>query len=221
MFSWYFLVTVATFGILAWVPFVHALSRLRRRWIAMLTLVYLVAGTVEMVLLFLAPTNSAGQSSTDDTVATIGGLLLLAIVISAVVLQAVLVSEIRATPQRPVAQPVPPDIALTTALAARARRDEARQLARTDPLLARDLRIGRPDLPHTYEDGGLVDINSAPAPVISKISGLPPEMALDVVSARENTGGFLAVDDVFSMVDIPISYWDALRDRSIVIPQIS
>lgn len=83
-------------------------------------------------------------------------------------------TEIRATPRRPVTQP---DLALTTALAARARRNGARQLASTDPLFARDLRIGRPDLPVTYEDGGLVDI--------------------------------------------PISYWDVLRDRGSVIPLMS
>jgi hypothetical protein len=38
--SWYFVVTIASFGLLAWVPFTHAAGRLRRRSIAALAVLY-------------------------------------------------------------------------------------------------------------------------------------------------------------------------------------
>jgi hypothetical protein len=65
-----------------------------------------------------------------------------------------------------------------------------------DPLLARDLKIGRPDLARTY-DGCLVDLNSAPAPIIADVCGLDPATGEDI-AGRTSTGGFLAVDDLFS-----------------------
>jgi hypothetical protein len=34
------------------------------------------------------------------------------------------------------------------------------------PVLARELRIGRPDVPRQFDDGGLVDLNHAPVPVL-------------------------------------------------------
>jgi hypothetical protein len=43
------------------------------------------------------------------------------------------------------------------------RRRQARELAKRNPVLARDLNIGRPDVPHDYNDGGLVDVNQVPA----------------------------------------------------------
>jgi len=56
---------------------------------------------------------------------------------------------------------VPPtlhDPALAAAIACRQRRQQARQLLANDPGLARELRIGRPDLPRDYDDGGLVAV---------------------------------------------------------------
>ena len=46
--------------------------------------------------------------------------------------------------------------------------------------MARDLRIGRPDLPRHYDDDGLVDVNSAPAETIAKWSGLSQAQAADI-----------------------------------------
>ena len=40
-------------------------------------------------------------------------------------------------------------------------REKARELAAADPGLAKELRIGRPDLPRQYNDGGLVDVDHA------------------------------------------------------------
>jgi hypothetical protein len=86
-----------------------------------------------------------------------------------------------------------------------------------DPLLARDLKIGRPDPPRTYDDGGLVDLNSAPAPVIAGVCAIDQATAADIAAARP-PGGYLTVDDVFSATDIPVAAWDVVRDRAVVLP---
>ena len=42
-------------------------------------------------------------------------------------------------------------------------REKYRALALTDPTLARNIRVGRPDLTRDYSDGGLLDLNSLSA----------------------------------------------------------
>jgi hypothetical protein len=43
-----------------------------------------------------------------------------------------------------------------------------------DPAVAAELRIGRPDLPRNFDDGGLIDVNTVPAQVLSRLLGLRP-----------------------------------------------
>ncbi len=109
--------------------------------------------------------------------------------------------------------------AIKAALAARARRDEARKLAADDPLLARELHIGRSGVNSTYDDGGLVDLNSAPAEVIADTCGIPVDVAVTIVDARDDRGEpFANVDELFVMVSVPVSMWDRIRDRAVLLP---
>jgi hypothetical protein len=213
--SWYFLVTVVSAGLLAWIPFVHAAHRLHRRSTAVWAVVYGAASALLVTLLSLTPAEP--QSGTaGDTFAFLAGTLLPCIIIAGCVQQAFL--------RRAVYFPQPkaaPELALASALAARARRTEARRIATQDPLLARDLHIGRPDLPRSYDDGGLVDLNTAPALAIAKACDLTPDLAGRIVTARDGCGGFMSVDDVFSLVDLPITTWDFIRDRGLVVPAAS
>jgi DNA uptake protein ComE-like DNA-binding protein len=96
-------------------------------------------------------------------------------------------------------------------------RRQAREHAAKDLALARELRIGRPDLPREYDDGGLVDLNSAPAPVIADLCGLEPAQAGRIVQARQAAGRFASVEDVFSWTELPVDTWDRLRDRSVTL----
>lgn len=73
----------------------------------------------------------------------------------------------------------------------RSLREEARALAAEDPALARELRIGRPDVPRTYDDGGLVDVNHAPREILAALPGMTPEIVERVVRRRDEQGGFL------------------------------
>ena len=76
------------------------------------------------------------------------------------------------------------------------RRQYARQLAAEHPQIARQLGIGRPDLPNQFEDGGLIDINDAPEPVLRTLPGVSAEQAALIVADRTHRGPFRSVEDL-------------------------
>ncbi|RAY13192.1 helix-hairpin-helix domain-containing protein [Actinomadura craniellae] len=82
-------------------------------------------------------------------------------------------------------------------------RQKARELAAADPGLARELRIGRPDLPRQYDDGGLIDFNHAPAEALTLLPGLTPELAARIVRVREDTGGFMSAEELSALAELP------------------
>ena len=120
---------------------------------------------------------------------------------------------------RPTPAPAPPaaDPAIAAVLAARARREEARRIVSRDPAMARELGIGRPDLRRAYDDGGLVDLNNAPAEAIAGTCGIDLVHATAITAARTNGIHFVTVDDVFSAADIPFPLWERIRDRAVVV----
>ena len=69
------------------------------------------------------------------------------------------------------------------------------ELSIKDPILARDLMIGRPDLTRQYYDGGLVDVNHVPEAVLVSHLGLTPDQARTVVAARDHLAGFARADE--------------------------
>lgn len=216
---WYVVVTVCSAGLLAWLPFVHASRHLDRPAVTRLAWRYVAAAAVIGVLVAVTPRDARGEIApgAGDTISVIGGLLAIATVAIGCVQQSPLRREVYGGAPPPPRERVDPAVAL--ALEARERRTTARRIAERDPLLARDLKIGRPDLARTYDDGGLVDLNSAPAPVIADMCGLDLETGEDIAAARP-PGGYLAVDDVFSFTDIPVAAWDVIRDRAVVIPRL-
>ncbi|MFA1549397.1 ComEA family DNA-binding protein [Actinomadura chokoriensis] len=94
-------------------------------------------------------------------------------------------------------------------------REEARALAAQDPALARELRIGRPDVPRTYDDGGLVDVNHAPREILEALPGMTPEMVDRVVHRREETGGFMSVEEMAVDADLPPDVLPEMADFTI------
>jgi hypothetical protein len=77
-----------------------------------------------------------------------------------------------------------------------ARKNDARELLTSNPALAAELRIGRPDLRRQYDDGGLVDINHVPAEMIAWELGIPSSVAEEIVVQRTRVGGFYSVDNL-------------------------
>lgn len=102
--------------------------------------------------------------------------------------------------------------ALATAQGRMQRRNEARELARENPALARELRIGRPDVPHEYDDGGLVDVNHVPVEFLASVLDLTPQEAVAVVAARGQLGRFTCPEELTAYAQFEPDRVDALRD---------
>ncbi len=191
---------VASCGILAAVPFLHAASVLRRRSLVVEAAAFGVAGTL---LIVLSGSSGSSQPTTMDAVL---GLVAAVVMVVACFRLRSLRNEVR-----DVLADAP---ALAAAVAARRRRERARALAEADPALARDLGIGRPDRPGEFDDGGLVDLGTAPADVIAIRCDISPADAERIVAAQ---GLFSTVDELLVLVEIPVGMWNRIRDRGVVI----
>jgi DNA uptake protein ComE-like DNA-binding protein len=102
--------------------------------------------------------------------------------------------------------------ALTMARSRMHCRQQARELAQHNPVLARDLRIGRPDLPHDYDDGGLVDVNQVPADVLASCLGLTAAESAAVAEARDQLGRFGSPEELSVYAQLPPDRVEAIRD---------
>ena len=91
------------------------------------------------------------------------------------------------------------------------RREESRKLLRDDPTLARELGVGRPDLRTGYDDGGLVDLNRAPAQAIAGLPGVTSEDAQALVRAR-SAAPFVSLPDALIRSDLPAHLEDEISD---------
>lgn len=221
--GWYPLVTLPTLGFGSWIPFTHAAYRLKSTSAQVAGVLYSFVSIISIAVI--------GEASSPAT-AMVGLGLLLAGLVAGTSHLIVLSRRIGArngrpakvieAPRRRKAQPAQKptqkpkvDPALAKALAAREKRKQARELAVTDPVLADELHIGRPDLGRTYDDGGLVDINNAPAASISSVCRIKLADAKAIVELREERGGFANVDEMLVLVDLPVSAWDRIRERAI------
>lgn len=210
--KWYFVITVASCGLLAAVPFFHAAAALQRPVLRKPGAAYAVAALVGFTLIGLAPVDAEGTPT--GWLANIAAVLMLAVMVGAVLQQLGLREEVYGQPRAAVAKPGNV-VAVEIVEQERSKRREARALAQRDPLMARELRIGRPDLPRRYDDGGLVDLNAAPAQTIAAMCNLPIPAAEQLVSTREALGGFSNVEEAVVYADVSMA--GGIRDRGIVI----
>ena len=97
-------------------------------------------------------------------------------------------------------------------------RNFALEVARDDPVRARELGIGRPDLKGAF-DGGLVDVNNAPAEALARLPGLDDELARRAVAIREEINGFSSVTDFGHVLDLPPDTVDRLRECAVCLPR--
>ncbi|HEX2312928.1 MAG TPA: helix-hairpin-helix domain-containing protein [Thermomonospora sp.] len=97
-------------------------------------------------------------------------------------------------------------------------RAKARELAATDPAMAKELRIGRPDLPRRYDDGGLIDVNHAPVQVLAMLPGITDELARRIATVREETGGFLSAEELSTLASLPPALTADLAEYGIFLP---
>ncbi|SSC25190.1 Hypothetical protein KLENKIAIHU_3814, partial [Klenkia terrae] len=213
---WYLWVAGLSVGFLACVPFWHAAQQLHgpdvRRWAVAFTAV--TAWLV--VLLVLTPDRNPDGTTPDSVFSTLGGFSALAAAVVSVVKLNGLRREVYGGVV-PTARPLHTDPAIASILAARTRRAETRELIARDRSMARELGIGRPDLGRGYDDGGLVDLNGAPASAIASVCDIAPGLADAVVAARSARGGsYFTVDELFLDVHLPTEAEEKLRERAFV-----
>lgn len=97
-------------------------------------------------------------------------------------------------------------------------REEARRIVADDPVLARELRIGRPDLlPRAYDDGGLVDMNHAPPQALVTVPGLTPDMVFLIVRTRAEHGPFVSAEELALCADLPPDVVPALTEYGLFV----
>lgn len=208
---WYLAVPLLTLGLLTFLPFLHAAIRLRKPWVWLAACVFaLVAGGAVHV-------SGQPEGTTPGPVDAIFVIGLLGSMVVGITILTRLRREAYhlSDPSAPGTDGAPAaDLAVQQILQSRTKRAQARDLASADPLMARELHIGRPDLPRDYDDGGLVDIASAPEYVIALVLDLPPELAAGIIAVRDTA---ITVDDLFSLTDLPVSSWDRIRDRAVII----
>jgi hypothetical protein len=134
------------------------------------------------------------------------------------------VGSVHAVAERPKAFPsrTPRDHlnrhAIEVARYRRGLRAEARRLAAEDPHLANDLRIGRPELPRAYDDGGLVDVNHASAESLALLPELTPEMIQRIVRLRAEQGGFVSAAELALHADLPPDLVNRIADYVVFLP---
>ena len=101
---------------------------------------------------------------------------------------------------------------------ARQLRQQARQTVAVDPMLAKRLAIGRPDLPRQFDDGGLVDLNHAPVHVLTTLPGVTETSARQIRDRVERFGPFQSLGEVLLVIEISPTFEHHLREYVVFIP---
>lgn len=206
-----------TLGLFAFIPALHAAMKLQRRDLWQWTAGLIAGDVVVWGLLSGGPANPDAPQMPFQDMATLVALVL-AVVGTTHALR--VRDEVFGTSESRDAQIGIPAVlapAIADSLAARARRVESAALSLKDPGLARDLRIGRPDLARQYDDGGLVDVNHVPEEFLVSHLGLSPDQARSAVEVRERLGGFQSVTELCGLADLPPQTLEAIRDRIVTL----
>ena len=208
--AWYVIITIFTAGFLACVPFFHAASVLKRRSLRKLGALYAGGALLGFTLINIAPEDATDAPT--GPLSDIGAVIMIVVLVAGLIQQRGLRREVYMRP------PVVPDDAVAMVEEARRKRQEARELATRDGQMARDLRIGRPDLPRRYDDGGLVDLNTAPADVIAWVCQIPAPSARAIVDARTQLGRFTSFDEAAVYASLGDDEVEAIKDKGLIIP---
>ncbi len=199
--SWWVWLPLVTFGIGTWAAFVYAGTRARRRSWKVFGLGYL--GLIVMAFVLVVPERDPWE--------TLGGFA----IIFAWVGGFVHALTIRGTYLKLVESP---EQTLLDAAEARVRvREDALRLVREDPAHAKALGVGRPDIQLAF-DGGLVDVNSAPAEVIARLPHADEALAERIVQVRDRVGGFSSVQDLGLVLGLPAPVLDAWEGLVVCLP---
>jgi DNA uptake protein ComE-like DNA-binding protein len=203
--SWWVLLTLIPFGFGTWAAFLYAGIRKGVR-------VWLLDAVIYLVLLALGWAYIVTHHGERGGLHSLSAMLLIVIWIGGFA---------HALAIRPRVIGLPQTRREKAAADARERLDsrrDARSIARTDPELARELGIGRPDLPGA-DDRGLVDVNNASAAAIAAVPGVGEELAEDIVAVRDRVDGFSSIEDMGALLDLPGRTVERLGRHCICLPR--
>ena len=91
-------------------------------------------------------------------------------------------------------------------------RDAAIALARSNPALAAEIGVGRPDRPGAA-DAGIVDVNNASGAALARLPGVGATLAQSIVATRERTSGFSSLEDMAEWMDLDGGLVERLRGQ--------
>ncbi|MFG2103031.1 BTAD domain-containing putative transcriptional regulator [Micromonospora echinaurantiaca] len=100
----------------------------------------------------------------------------------------------------------------------RIRREHARYLLYHYPAARDELRIGRPDLPRTFDDGGLIDVNAVPDQVLAGLPGLTPDQCRQLTVDRWLRGPYASLEELAGRCLLPPTATDRLRELLFFLP---
>ncbi|MFC4064551.1 ComEA family DNA-binding protein [Actinoplanes subglobosus] len=225
--GWWYLIPLFTCGYGTPVMVMVAALKLRSRLHAALALGYFAA---VLALVVARATASTGYDSDDEN--AVVGFVSLVLWITGTIHVAALQMRVRerffrraAERHHGFAHYAPLGTGVDPALAAAqwraARREEARQLQATQPAMANELMIGRPDLPgRQYDDGGLVDVNHVPAEWLHRYLTIDRDLAERIVEARDRHNGFTTAEELVVYCDgLTPAKLDLFRDRLVFVPR--
>lgn len=208
---WWFLIPLFTFGLGSAPIVIYGGVQLRRRR-------HIAAGIAYGALFLFFFVGALAADS--DKVAIIDFFTFPALLVSwlgGTVHAAVLQSAVR---DRDRARQRSVDPVLAKAWERLAKRVQARELLVSNPGLAAELLIGRPDLGRRYDDGGLVDVNHVPAATLVAEFGLTPRLADQIITARDRIRGFSAADELIVYCDgMTPARLETIRERLVFLPE--
>lgn len=202
------LVPVLTCGTLSWAVVAYFAGRRRSPWLALASIGWLAL----TLFSWIALSDSGEPQPIDDyslaagMIAAIGGAVHIALLTS------------HPWPWRSHGAAPEPDAHVVEQIQRRTRREQARVLLANHPSIARELRIGRPDLPRTFDDGGLIDVNAVPEHVLALVPGLGPYNARLIVTLRDAQGPFTSLDELIGRGVILADAIRPLQEILIAVP---
>ncbi|GAA2628269.1 hypothetical protein GCM10010399_69850 [Dactylosporangium fulvum] len=197
-------IPLLTCGLTSWAVVGVLAIRYRSRMLGLVAAAFLA-----LLVFFVIAMELDGPSYEGGPWAGVGVLVLLVATVGGSVAGALIII-------RPPGRPPEPSAAVE--LTQRVRREQARQLVNYHPSIARELRIGRPDLSRTFDDGGLVDINTAPETIIASLHGIGPDDARRIVADRYLRGPLASVDELVTRNLVHWSVARALGETLVAVP---
>jgi hypothetical protein len=101
------------------------------------------------------------------------------------------------------------------ALRRRELRAQSRLISKTDPALAKELRIGHPDQPRAHDDGGLIDINHASVTALTRVPTITRHIAEQIVQLRNQGRTFISAEDLAAAFELDPTMVPTIADYTV------